>query len=46
MIVPGLIVQSPFGKPLNITLPVGALQVGWVIVPTVGSETVASTVNV
>ena len=35
-IAPGLIVQLPTGKPLNITLPVGILQVGWVIVPTIG----------
>ncbi len=33
---PGLIVQLPLGKPLNSILPVGVVQVGWVIVPIVG----------
>ena len=33
---PGLIVQFPAGSPLNTTLPVAAVQVGWVIVPTIG----------
>ena len=36
-IAPGLMVQFPAGRPLNITLPVGAEQVGWVIAPTVGA---------
>jgi hypothetical protein len=35
---PGLIVQLPAGKPLNITLPVARAQVGWVIVPTAGAD--------
>ena len=34
--VPGLIVQLPVGKPLNITLPAGKAHVGWVMVPVVG----------
>jgi hypothetical protein len=37
-IAPGLIVQFPAGKPLRTTLPVVKAHVGWVIVPTVGSE--------
>jgi len=35
---PGLIVQLPEGKPLNITLPVAMAQVGCVITPTAGIE--------
>ena len=35
---PGLMVQFPAGKPFNTTLPVTAIQVGFVIVPTVGAE--------
>ena len=31
-------VHVPAGRLLNITLPVAILQVGWVIVPTVGAE--------
>ena len=38
---PGLMVQLPVGKPLNTTLPVGTVQVGWVIVPTIGAGGVA-----
>ena len=38
---PGLMVQFPAGKPLNITLPVGRAHVGCVIVPTVGAAGVA-----
>jgi hypothetical protein len=39
---PGLIVHVPVaGNPLNATLPVPTLQVGWVIVPTVGAVGVA-----
>ena len=38
---PGLMVQFPDGKPLNTTLPVGTVQVGWVIVPTTGAVGVA-----
>jgi hypothetical protein len=34
---PGLIVQAPAGKPLNITLPVAKIQVGCVMVPTMGA---------
>ena len=37
LIEPGLIVQLPAGKPLNTTLPVATVQVGCVIVPTVGA---------
>ena len=40
-IAPGLIVQFPAGRPLNITLPVATAQVGWVMVPTVGADGVA-----
>jgi hypothetical protein len=37
-----LIVHVPAaGKPLNATLPVPTLHVGWVIVPTVGAVGVA-----
>ena len=42
---PGLIVQLPDGKPLNTTLPVEAVQVGWVIWPTVGAAGTALTVT-
>ena len=38
VMLPGLIVQSPDGKPLNATLPVEVEQVGWVMVPTVGAD--------
>ena len=38
LILPGLIVHEPEGKSLNTTLPVGTVQVGCVIVPTVGAE--------
>ena len=34
-------VQLPDGKPLNTTLPVAKVQVGWVMVPTVGAAGVA-----
>jgi hypothetical protein len=43
---PGLIVQFPAGKPLNATLPVGTVQVGCVIVPTVGAAGIGFTVTV
>ena len=39
--LPGLIVQVPAGKPFNTTLPVATVQVGWVMVPTVGAVGVA-----
>ena len=42
-IAPGLIVQLPAGSPLNITLPVGKAQVGWVKVPTAGAVGAAGT---
>ena len=35
-IAPGLIVHAPAGNPLKATLPVGVVQVGWVMVPTIG----------
>lgn len=35
---PGLTVQFPAGSPPRTTLPVETVQVGWVIVPTVGAE--------
>jgi hypothetical protein len=38
VIVPGLIVQLPAGKPFNITLPVTTPQVGWVTEPSNGVE--------
>jgi hypothetical protein len=44
-IAPGLIVQFPAGNPFNITLPVATAQVGWVIVPTIGTVGKAFTVN-
>jgi len=31
---PGLMVQLPAGNPLNSTLPVDTVHVGWIIVPT------------
>jgi hypothetical protein len=34
---PGFIVHAPAGKPLKATLPVGMVQVGWVMVPTIGA---------
>ena len=41
-IAPGLSVQVPeAGKPLKATLPVGVVQVGGVIVPTIGAAGVA-----
>lgn len=36
-IAPGLIVQLPEGRSFKTTLPVATLQVGCVIVPTVGA---------
>ena len=36
-IAPGFIVHDPVGKPANTTLPVACVQVGCVIVPTVGA---------
>lgn len=38
VIAPGLIVQLPAGKPVNVTLPVAMEQVGCVIVPTIGAD--------
>ena len=35
---PGLMVQVPVGKPLNKTRPVAKVQVGWVMVPTMGAD--------
>ncbi len=37
VMLPGLTVQLPAGSPPRITLPVERVQVGWVIVPTVGA---------
>jgi len=37
VMAPGLMVQSPAGKPFNTTLPVATEQVGWVIVPIAGA---------
>ena len=42
-IAPGFIVHAPAGKPLNATLPVGVVQVGWVMVPTIGVAGAAGT---
>ena len=38
LILPGLIVQVPAGKPFSTILPVATVQVGWVIVPMRGAE--------
>ena len=39
VLAPGLMVHVPVaGKPLNTTLPVATVQVGWVIVPTTGAS--------
>ena len=46
VIVPGLIVQLPAGKPFNTTLPVPTAHVGWVMAPTVGDAGTVFTVNV
>ena len=35
-IAPGLIVHAPAGNPLKATLPVGTVQVGCVMMPTIG----------
>ena len=43
-IPPGFMVQFPEGKPLKTTLPVAVAQVGWVIVPTDGTEGVTGCV--
>lgn len=37
LIVPGLIIQLPEGKPVKIILPVPVVHVGCVIVPRVGA---------
>ena len=37
VIPPGLMVQLPAGKLFNTTDPVATVQVGWVMVPTVGA---------
>ena len=42
-IAPGFIVQAPAGNPLKATLPVGVVQVGCVIVPTIGATGAAGT---
>jgi uncharacterized membrane protein len=34
------------GKPLNTTLPVATLQVGWVMIPTVGADVVAGCASI
>ena len=44
VILPGLIVQLPDGRPFSITLPVAFEQVGWVIVPAIGAAGVAGCV--
>ena len=39
VIPPGLIIQVPeAGNPSNTILPVAIVQVGWIIVPTIGAE--------
>ena len=45
---PGVLVmvQLPLGKPLNTTLPVGVVQIGWVIAPAMGAVGLAFTVKV
>jgi hypothetical protein len=42
VMAPGFIVQAPDGKPLKATLPVGTVQVGWVMVPTIGAVVVGT----
>ena len=37
-------VHAPAGNPLRITLPVDKVQVGWVIIPTVGAVGVQGTI--
>ena len=37
VMTPGLMVQLPAGKPVNITLPVARVQVGCNMVPTIGA---------
>ena len=44
-IAPGLMVQFPDGKPLNITLPVATVQVGCVIAPTIGAVGVTAVIT-
>ena len=44
-IAPGLMVQFPDGKPLNITLPVATEQVGCVIAPTIGAVGVTAVIK-
>ena len=38
LMLPGLMAQLPEGKPLNTTLPVDTMQVGCVMVPTIGAD--------
>ena len=38
LMLPGLIVQVPAGKPFSTTLPVATEQVGWVMVPMAGGD--------
>ena len=38
LMLPGLMVQLPEGKPLNTTLPVDTVHVGCVMVPTIGAD--------
>jgi hypothetical protein len=40
-----VIVQLPLGRPLNMTLPVGVVQIGCVIAPTIGAVGLAFTVK-
>jgi hypothetical protein len=42
VMAPGFMVQAPTGNPLKATLPVGTVQVGWVMVPTIGAVVVGS----
>ena len=45
-IAPGFIVQAPAGNPLKATLPVGVVQVGCVMVPTMGVAVVGNALMV
>lgn len=45
VILPGLIVHAPTGKPLRMTLPVGTVHDGCVIVPIIGAMGSALTVT-
>lgn len=43
---PGLIVQLPAGKPVNVTLPVATVHVGCVTVPIIGAAGVPGSATI